>query len=69
MIAMITEEATAPPMPWTKRAAISSAWLSERPQSAEAVVNSARPLRKTFLRPTRSPRRPASSRKLPKAIR
>ena len=69
MIAMITEEATAPPIPWTKRAAISSASLSATPHIAEALVNSARPLRKTFLRPTRSPSRPASSRKLPKAIR
>jgi hypothetical protein len=69
MIAMITEEATAPPMPWTKRAEISSPWLSATPQRAEAAVNSARPAMKTLRRPTRSPSRPASSRKLPKAIR
>jgi len=69
MIAMITEDAIAPPAPWTKRAPISSPWLSARPQSTEANVNSARPPMKTFLRPIRSPSRPASSMKLPKAIR
>ena len=63
--AMITEVATAPPTPWMKRAAISVSWLSASPQAAEARVKASTPERKTRLRPTRSPRRPAISRKLP----
>ena len=69
MIARITAEATAPPIPWTKRPAISIPWLVEAPQKIEAAVNRTSPERKTFLRPTRSPIRPASSRKPPKVIR
>ena len=69
MIARITLEATAPPTPWISRAPISIAWLSASPHSIEAAVNSTSPLRKTFLRPTRSPMRPASSRKPPNVIR
>ena len=69
MRAMITEEDSAPPMPWTKRAATSMDWLSADPQAMEARVNSATPVRNTFLRPTRSPSRPAMRRKLPKLMR
>ncbi len=69
MMATMTEEDSAPPMPWTKRAATSMAWLSAEPQAMEARVNSATPARKTFLRPMRSPRRPAMRRKLPKLMR
>jgi len=43
-------EATAPPIPWTKRPAISIPWLVEAPQKIEAAVNRTRPDRKTFLR-------------------
>ncbi len=63
MIARITLEATAPPTPCSRRAPISSAWLSARPHSTEAAVNRTRPARNTRLRPTRSPSLPASSRK------
>ena len=66
--AMITEEETAPPRPWMKRATISTAWSSANPHSAEAAVKIATPVRNTRLRPMRSPSRPASSRKLPNAI-
>ena len=40
-------------------------WLSATPQSAEAMVKRVTPERKTRLRPTRSPSRPAIRRKLP----
>ncbi len=69
MMAMMTEEDSAPPMPWTKRAATSTAWLSADPQAMDASVKMATPVRNTFLRPIRSPRRPAISRKLPKLMR
>jgi hypothetical protein len=65
MRAMITEVAIAPPRPWRKRAAISSSWLSATPHRAEAMVKRVTPERKTRLRPTRSPSRPAIKRKLP----
>jgi hypothetical protein len=39
MIARITLEATAPPTPCSRRAAISIAWLSDTPHSTEAAVN------------------------------
>ena len=69
MMATITEEDSAPPMPWTKRAATNMVWLSAAPQAMEARVNTVTPARNTFLRPIRSPRRPAMRRKLPKEIR
>ena len=47
---------------------ISVVSLPAKPHSAEAIVKPT-PLRKTRLRPTRSPIRPAISRKLPNAIR
>ena len=62
-------DATAPPSPWMNRATISSTWLSESPQAAEASVNSTRPPKNMRLRPKRSPSRPPRSRKLPNAIR
>ena len=63
--ARITEVAIAPPKPWRNRAAISASWDSASPQASEATVKMAVPARNTRLRPRRSPRRPASSRKLP----
>lgn len=65
----ITAEVIAPPMPCTKRAAISADWLSARPHASEAVVNRPIPARKMRRRPIRSPRRPASRSSPPKAIR
>ena len=69
MMATITDDDSAPPMPWTKRAATNMAWLSADPQAMEASMNRPTPARNTFLRPIRSPRRPAMSRKLPKEMR
>src|SRR5919198_3086505 len=69
MIATITDDETAPPIPCTKRAAMRSAWSWASAQIAEEAVNSRTPPRNTRLRPTRSPRRPASRRKLPNVIR
>ncbi len=60
---------TAAPAPWTNRAVTNSTWVSARPQKTEAVVNRPTPVRKTFLGPTRSPTRPASSRRPPKVMR
>ncbi len=69
MMATITDEENAPPMPCTKRATTSWAWLSADPQAMDARVKRATPARNTFLRPMRSPSRPAMSRKLPKEMR
>ena len=69
MMATITDDESAPPMPWTKRDATNMAWLSAEPQAIEASVNRVTPARNTFLRPMRSPRRPAMRRKLPKEMR
>ena len=69
MMATITDDDSAPPMPWTKRDATNMAWLSAEPQAIEASVNRVTPARNTFLRPIRSPRRPAMRRKLPKEMR
>jgi len=65
IMAMITPADSAPPRPWAKRAATSSAGTGARPASAEAIVNRITPARKTGLRPTRSPTRPARSTKPP----
>ena len=65
----ITAEVIAPPMPWMNRAPISSAWLSARPQTSDADVNTVSPARKMRRRPIRSPRRPTSSNSPPNAIR
>ena len=51
MIARITLEATAPPIPWSRRAPISIPWLSASPHRTDAAVNRTRPVRNTFLRP------------------
>ena len=59
MMARMTEDERAAPSPWTNRAEMSRIWLSAAPQATEAAVNSATPTRKTFLRPNRSPSRPA----------
>ncbi len=69
MIARITLEATAPPTPWMMRETISIVWSWANPQSTDAAVNITSPVKKTFLRPTRSPIRPASSRKPPNVTR
>ena len=42
IIPRITAEVVAPPMPWANRAPISRLWLSARPHSTEAVVNTSR---------------------------
>ncbi len=65
----LTAEAIAPPAPWTNRATTSTGWLSARPQASDASVNRTRPATKTRLPPTRSPSRPTSSSRPPKAIR
>jgi len=54
---------TAPPRPWTARAAISTPWLSARPPASEATLNSASPATNTRRRPSRSAARPPRSRK------
>ena len=69
MMAMITEADRAPPIPWTKRPATSMAGLTATPQMTEATVKDAIPAKKTSLRPIRSPRRPAISRKLANVIK
>ncbi len=48
----------APPMPWTDRAAMSTAGLRASPHANEARVNTARPNMKMRLRPNRSARDP-----------
>jgi len=69
IIPSTTAEVIAPPAPCTKRAITSIAWLCESPHTSEATVKIARPPRNTRLCPTRSPTRPASSSRPPKAIR
>ena len=51
----------AAPIPWTTRAAISISIPPDGPHHNEAAVNTARPIRYRFLRPNRSPNRPAIS--------
>ena len=65
----ITAEVSAPPMPCRNRAATSISWFAASPHSSEAPVKTPRPARKTFLRPARSPSRPASSSRPANAIR
>ena len=69
IMARITAELTAPPIPWTKRAPISIGCAKESPQSTDAPVKIVRPTRYTRLRPNRSPTRPASNSSPPKAIK
>ena len=52
---------TAAPAPWSARAAISTSSPGAAAHSAEAPVNSARPARKTRLRPIRSAIPPAGT--------
>ena len=69
IIPRITAEASAPPTPWMKRAAISISGLTDNPHSSDASVKTARPARKIVRRPIRSPSRPASRSSPPNAIR
>ena len=69
IIPRITAEVIAPPIPWRKRAPTSSTSPWEIPHRKEATVKTARPVRKTVRRPMRSPNRPASSSRPPKAMR
>jgi hypothetical protein len=69
IIPRMTAEVIAPPRPCTKRAATSISWLCASPHASEATVKTASPVRKTPRRETRSPSRPASSSRPPKAMR
>src|SRR5664280_965003 len=69
MMAMIADAEKAPPIPGANRPMINMAWLEATPQSTDEAVKTAIPARKIFLRPTRSPNRPARRRKLPKVMR
>jgi hypothetical protein len=69
MIPRITLDVSAPPVPWRKRAATSVPCDCATPQSSDAKVNSAMPIRKIRRRPTRSPTRPARSSRPPNVIR
>ena len=69
LVGGILTDAIAPPPPWMKRAAISISCVCARPHRSEAPVNTARPHMKTRRWPSRSPSRPARSRRPPKAIR
>ena len=59
--------ANAPPMPCTTRAASSQDWLVAKPPASEASENSSTPKMKMRRRPSRSPDRPPSSSRPPKA--
>ena len=59
--------ASAPPMPWMTRAVSSHAWSVAKPPASEAIANSAMPAMKIRRRPSRSPMRPPSSSRPPKA--
>src|SRR3954471_16961878 len=52
-----------------KRAATSVSWLHATPHSSDASVKTPRPAMRTRLRPSRSPKRPESSSRPPKAMR
>ncbi len=65
----ITAEVAAPPIPCRNRAPTSISRFAASPHSSDAAVKVARPARKTFLRPARSPSRPASNNSPAKAIR
>ena len=69
MIARITDAWAAAPTPCRKRAKISIASLSASPHSRDARVKTTTPARKICLRPSRSPRRPVSSSRLPNVTR
>ncbi len=63
MIARLAGEITAPPMPCSARAPISSVRESASAHASDASANSAVPARNTRRRPSRSAARPPSSRK------
>jgi hypothetical protein len=54
-------------MPWITRAVISHSWLVAKPPASEAPANSRTPKMKMRRRPRRSPDRPPSSSRPPKA--
>lgn len=61
--------ASAAPMPWTTRIAVSSSTSDASPRTAAAAVNRATPVRNTRRRPRMSPALPPSSSRPPKASR
>src|SRR4051794_3213475 len=69
MMARITEAWAAAPTPCSRRAPISAPSVGATPHNSDATVNVTRPARNTRLRPTRSPRRPARSSRLPNVTR
>ncbi len=69
IIPRITADAMAPPAPCTKRAPINTPWLWAVAHTSDAAVNTASPMRNTRRLPIRSPIRPASRSRPPKAIR
>ena len=60
MIASDPGVSSAPPMPCTTRAAISTRTFGARPHSSEAAANQVTPIRNTRRRPNRSPSEPPS---------
>ncbi len=56
----ITAEVAAPPIPCRNRAPTSISRFAASPHNSDAAVNTASPVRNTFLRPARSPSRPAN---------
>jgi hypothetical protein len=60
-----TADATAPPTPWTDRAAIRNHCVSARPHASDASVNAEIPPMNRRRWPKRSPSLPPSSRKPP----
>ena len=56
-------------VPWTKRAATRNPAFGARPQTIDAALNAPRPMRKSLVRPRRSPRRPARRMRPPKLRR
>ena len=65
MMAMITPADSEPPRPCRKRPTRRWSAPSANPLPTDATVKRKTPARKTLRRPTRSPSRPATSRKLP----
>src|SRR3954447_9248645 len=65
MIESAAGEISAPPSPCSAGKPISIPELAARPYSSDAVVKMTSPMRKTRLRPRRSPARPPSKRKPP----
>ncbi len=66
MIESVEGIISAAPMPWTARAAISSAAPEESPQASDESVKTARPIAKISRRPSRSPSFPPVSRSVAK---